>query len=169
MALPPDERRCTVTHASTGERCKAWAVKGDERQLCAGHAGLGVAASPEVARAAQQAGARRRSEVAEERRKTFAETFQRGAEENAPAYLARLNRIVEHGSDADAMKAMSLIMDRGIGRPREHVLNEHVVQGPTAVESIRLMPLEQRRALLAQYSLPAPDVVEVDAVEVDEG
>ena len=165
MPLPPDDRRCTEV-GRDGERCKAWAVKGAERQLCAGHAGLGVAASPDAARAAQKVATRRRREVAEERPRSYRETLQRAWEENAADVVARRMEIIRNGSDADALRAIEAMENRIYGRATERV--EVEATGPSTVDAVRLMPLEERRALLARVVLPAVPDVELGPDDVRE-
>ncbi len=86
------ERRCTA-HRSNGTPCKKFAIRGG--RVCSIHGGQ----APQVKRTAQE----RLAELVE------------------PA-IVELRRIMEQGdSDAVKLAAVKDILDRGVGKPQQHV------------------------------------------------
>lgn len=156
---PRDERLCTHVRED-GTLCGGWRVKGQE--LCAGHLGLGVAASPEAARAAQQAGVSRRSEIAQRRRRRAVDVYQDILElpvddvralarqrDLSVAEAFAVERVLmaldDSYSGADRAKAMEQLEARAMGRPTERV---EVEQSDPLRETLAGMSPEERRAML---------------------
>lgn len=153
-----DERRCQHVypegHEKAGQQCKGWRVTGSA--YCAGHSGLGLAASPEAAKAAAEASAASRQGEAQERsearKRSLADVLAARLEARADEIVERLLSIAEHGGDSEALRAISAMLDRVYGRPTEHVKHE-TIDVPDEIDELRRMTPEQRRALLIQDNL----------------
>jgi hypothetical protein len=159
MDTPRDPRKCEHVNED-GTLCNGWKAKGG--RLCAGHAGLGIAASPEAARRAQQAGAARRSEVAERARKRAVDVYRdmldlpvadvrklarRDDLTVAEAFAVErvLMALDDSYSGGDRAKAMEQLEARAIGRPTERL---EVEQADPLRETLAGLTPEERRAML---------------------
>lgn len=130
--LELDPRRCHYIypegHPKAGTQCQGWRVRKGEH--CPGHSGLGIAASPEAARRAAQAGARERQEQAqarsEARKRASLSLADRASafldrEDVQEAVEARWLATIRDGSDSDARQLLRDLMDRAFGRVTEKV------------------------------------------------
>lgn len=147
--VPPDDRRCTGV-GKDGERCKGWAMREHAQQLCGGHAGVGVAASPEAARAAQAKGAQRRSEDAEKPVRSAKQVYRQAVESAAQEFVdIRLAIARDTGaSDGDRLRAMEQLETRAMGRPTEHIEVETKV--PQSEAELAAMTVEERAAFIRE-------------------
>lgn len=151
--VPPDERRCTHVYEDgekAGLRCVGWSMKDSAAQLCAGHAGVGVAASPEAARAAQAVGAARRSEEAQKARETPQQVYRRLLREHAEKLGARLLDIAANGNDADSLRAIEQLTSRVMGKPKDTI--EVETKTPSSIDDLRAMTMEERRAFIRAHT-----------------
>lgn len=149
--VPPDERRCSHVYEDgdkAGERCVSWAMKDSAAQLCAGHAGVGVAASPEAARAAQALSAERSRERAEKPVRSAKQVFREGVERDAEEFYAIKLAIArdERAPASDRLRAMEALETRAMGRPTERVEVES--KTPTTVTELQAMSMEERIAFI---------------------
>jgi hypothetical protein len=69
-----------------------------------------------------------------------------GAGPRADEIVARKLEIIEHGTDADALRAMESIEARIYGKPKETVVQES--PEPKTLEELRSLSRDERRALL---------------------
>lgn len=101
-------------------------------QLCSGHAGRGVAASPEAARAAQRRASSNRRKQADAAKKSAQELYREALQANAAAFAdARVKcALDETVSWPERLKAMEALENRALGRPTEHVQTEDVSAKP---------------------------------------
>ena len=140
-----DERHCSHIRED-GSRCKGWKMRGSD--LCAGHAGRGIAANPSAyAREGAAVSAEVRQERAEVAPKSYKQALQAAWEQHAAAIVARRLDIITNGSDADALRAIEAMESRIYGKPKETV---EQVTTPRTVEAIRSMTADERRQLLHQ-------------------
>lgn len=149
--VPPDERRCIHVYPEgekEGQRCVGWALREQEARLCAGHAGLGIAASPEAARAAQALGAERRSEEASAAKKTPIQVYRDALRVNAEKLSARLLEIAANGNDSDSLRAIEQLTSRVMGKPKDHV--ELETKAPAVLADLAAMTQEERLAFIRE-------------------
>jgi hypothetical protein len=150
-----DPRRCGHSHED-GTRCKGWKVS--ESNYCAGHSGLGVAASPEAAAAAARQSAEVRQEKARVAKKRAIDVYRDAVEAHAQSFVdARLQIINDPTAPAgDRLRAMEQLESRAMGKPKETV--EQVNEEPEATQWLRQMTPEERRALMHRlYDEPDQD------------
>jgi hypothetical protein len=117
-----EPRRCSQLNKK-GEPCKAWSLKSDEQGRCPAHAGSALK-HLDPARA-QQRSAQVRKERKEARKKGLMDLLNDRLEAKADRIAERLEKLIDDGSDADFLKAMSEWMNRTHGRPKETVAVEH--------------------------------------------
>lgn len=150
MEASPDDRKCTHVRED-GTRCKGWRMKDHPAGLCAGHAGIGVAADPaEAARLSAESRREQAETRTEARKRTLKDMLAERLEEQADAIATRLTAIIANGDDSDALRAIENWMSRVYGRPTERV--EATVVEPESVAELRRMSSEERRALLARMA-----------------
>jgi hypothetical protein len=113
-----DSRRCEQ-RKEDGRRCRGWKVSGSS--YCAGHTGLGVAASPEAAAAAARQSAVVRQEKAQVAKRRALDVYREAVEEHAEAFVqARLSIINDSTASAgDRLRAMEQLESRALGKPKE--------------------------------------------------
>ena len=138
----PPKVRCTATKAN-GDQCGAWAIRG--RDICAGHAGVGVVLDP-VGYQAQSAASRRA--VREHRRRSAADHLADALERNAETLVSAA--VSQAETD---WRAVAWMFDRVYGKPTERV---EVAGGLDLVG----MTVGERQALAAS-ALSDPAVIEL--------
>jgi Ni,Fe-hydrogenase III component G len=110
-------------------------------------------------RAAANASAKTRRERAEKRaevrNRTLKDAIAERVEERAEQLVTRLLAIAEGGNDADALRAISTLLDRLYGKPRESVTVE--TEESEAARALRDLTPEQRLALWKQRGLRVVD------------
>lgn len=147
-----ERQQCEGTSKRTGERCTAPPMRGE--RLCAGHAGRGVAASPEAARAgAEAANAGRREQAqarAEARKATLRDLLARQLEEHAETIAAALLDVIQTGTHADKLRAIEQWTSRVYGKPTERVETGPLTE-PETDRELRAMTEEERLALIRRY------------------
>jgi hypothetical protein len=142
-----DPRRCE--HFSRdGRRCKGWKVRGSS--YCAGHSGLGVAASPKAAAAAARQSAVVRQEKAQVAKRRAVDVYREAVEEHAEAFVrARLVIINDPTAPAgDRLRAMEQLESRALGKPKETV--EHQDGKSEVDEALDRMSTEELEAIARQ-------------------
>jgi hypothetical protein len=133
-------QRCEGIKAD-GEQCGAWAALGGT--LCAGHAGLGIAADPAgYAKAANAKSVEVRQARAEERKMSLLERLARLLEADAEQ-IASEYRAAGKGGDWRATEAL---ITRVHGKPVERVQ----VEAPADPLGVAQMTPQERAELLAQ-------------------
>lgn len=138
--------QCTGTRKD-GERCGAHALT--DQELCAGHAGLGIAADPRAyAQAAAEASGRARSERAVQRRETLLERIGRQTEERAAEIVAAYFAAGERGD----WRALEALVTRVHGKPVERV----EVEAPADPLGVAAMTSVERQALIARLVAQHP-------------
>lgn len=149
--LPPDERRCTE-RGKDGERCKAYAVRGSDPLLCAGHAGRGIAANPlEAARqsaAVRKQQAEDREHVASEARKTVKQQLAGLSEELVGDLRAAYRDAIQTGSQEALRRAQAAeyLLSRVYGKPAQPTRDETPTVA-SALEELDSLSLEELAAL----------------------
>jgi hypothetical protein len=129
-----DARHCEHRRED-GRPCKGWKVTGSP--YCAGHSGLGVAASPEVAAAAARQSAEVRQMKAQVAKRRPIDVVREGLEADAEAFY-RVRREIALDSSAptgDRLRAIEQLESRALGKPKETV--EH--QGDGKSEADRML------------------------------
>lgn len=142
MATVPEEKRCTATKKD-GERCGARKALGGE--LCAGHAGLGVAGDPTVSKLAAQRSAENRRAKVEARKKTAMDWLADALEEKGERIAEAAARLAENGD----MRAAQFLFERVYGKPVERVQTEDVTD-------LDALTAEQRTALRRELAEQFP-------------
>lgn len=141
-----DARLCEQERED-GSLCGAWKVRGE--RLCAAHMGLGLAASPEAARAAARVTNDRRREQAQLRAKravdVYRDVLEAHAQEFADARLAIIRD--KHSTPSERLQAMSQLEDRALGKPTA-VTEDVTVREPEDIEAFRMLTLEEQLAVL---------------------
>jgi hypothetical protein len=134
-------RLCAATKRD-GTPCRAFAIA--ESDLCAGHAGRGLAANP-VAAAHQSAISRQTQ--AEVRKKRAIDVYREAVEEHAQSFVdARLQIITDQAAPAgDRLRAMELLESRALGKPKESVPVDS--EEFETERALRALSPEQRLAL----------------------
>lgn len=152
--LPPEGERCTGVKRD-GSRCTLKRAEG-YGDKCRAH-GMSPEERTALSRAGVEARQRRaeeRSDVVERGRKGLKALMAERLEERADVIVARLVDVVEHGTDADALRAAEVLMSRVYGRPVQPTEDLTPQRVPTTADEVRAMSPEERRALLA-LALPA--------------
>lgn len=108
----------------------------------------------EASKRARSERAEARTATVENARKGLKALMAERLEAQADALVTRLLDIVEHGSDADALRAADTLMSRVYGRPVQPTEDLTPSAVPTTAAEVRAMSPEERRALLA-LALPA--------------
>src|SRR5262249_1435832 len=121
--------------------------------LCAGHARIGAASSPDAARAGRQKGAPRQLEVAQRAQKSLRELLAERLEAHADVLIDRLLRIAQTGDDADARRAIEAMLSRVYGRPKDTVEHRvdparHIIDMSPEERAEPAVAIARRRALL---------------------
>ena len=140
-----DPRHCEHFYGD-GRRCKGWKVSGSS--YCAGHSGLGVAASPEAAAAAARHSAEVRQMKAQVAKRRPIEVVREGLEADAEAFY-RVRREIALDSTAatgDRLRAIEQIESRALGKPKETVETQEVKS--EADRALDEMSLEELEALV---------------------
>ena len=154
--LPPDARRCQG-EGRDGERCKAYAVRG--QSLCAGHAGLGIAADPAAAQAAsvrvRKEQAEDRQHVAEKAQRTVKQALAGLAEELVEELKGAYRAALRSGSADDLRRAQAAeyLLSRVYGKPAQPTRDETPTVA-TALAELDDLSLEELGALAR--GLPTP-------------
>ena len=156
----PDARRCSFMR-DDGTRCNGWRVHGEE--LCAGHLGKGVAASPEAARAAQKQGARRRSEMLAKARKRPEDAYREALYANAEEIANRLAEIAMHGEPSEAIRAAEVLTSRVLGKPTDR--HEVVAKVPETLQELEGMSRAELEAILAELELERGGSLQLELTE----
>jgi hypothetical protein len=125
-----DPRKCEGERKD-GSPCPSWKVRG--KSLCSGHLGLGIAASPEAARAAQRQSVDVRQEQASAAKRRAVDVFREAVEVHAEAFVAAKVAIAldQNAPAGDRLRAMEQLESRALGKPKETV--EHQ-DGKSAVD-----------------------------------
>lgn len=138
--------RCSETKKS-GEPCGAWAVNGGT--LCAGHAGLGIAADPHAYASdgarAKAANARDRAAL---RKETLLERLARLLEEQAGEIVAEYRAAGKSGD----WRATEALITRVHGKPVERVQ----VEAPADPLGVASMTAAERASLMAEIVAQYP-------------
>jgi hypothetical protein len=134
-------RLCAATKRD-GTPCRAFAIA--ESDLCAGHAGRGLAANP-VAAAHQSAISRQTQ--AEVRKKRAIDVYREAVEEHAQSFVdARLQIISDQAAPAgDRLRAMEQLESRALGKPKESVTVD--TEERETERALRALTPEQRLEL----------------------
>jgi hypothetical protein len=142
---------CAATKRD-GTPCRAFAIA--ESDLCAGHAGRGLAANP-VAAAHQSALSRQTQ--AEVRKKRAIDVYREAVEEHAQSFVdARLQIINDQAAPVgDRLRAMEQLESRALGKPKESVTVD--TEESETERALRALTPEQRLALWKQRGLQAVD------------
>jgi hypothetical protein len=145
MELPVSgASRCAAVKAD-GTPCRAFALR--DGDLCAGHAGIGLAANP---REAGLKGCARSAEVRAERaeirkrgvRQVLAEAVE---EEFLPAIKRAYGRGLESDDPSIAVRSAEALLSRVYGKPKETIVDNREV--PADFQAVRDMTSEQREKL----------------------
>lgn len=138
------KRQCTGVSKKTGERCKAFAMRGSD--MCAGHAGVGFGADPS---AAARKSADTRSGQAEVRKQRVRDRLAAAVEGDlADAIIAAYRKGLESDDPATAMRAAEGILSRVYGKPKETV---EQVQKPAEVQRLEDLSDEEFFAEWARF------------------
>jgi hypothetical protein len=142
---------CAATKRD-GTPCRAFAILGSN--LCAGHAGKGLAANP-VAAAHQSAVSRQAQ--AEVRKKRAIDVYREAVEEHAQSFVdARLQIINDSTAPAgDRLRAMEQLESRALGKPKESVTVD--TEESETERALRALTPEQRLELWRRRGLRAAD------------
>jgi hypothetical protein len=152
-----DSRHCEQ-RKQDGRRCRGWKVSGSS--YCAGHSGLGVAASPEAAAAAARQSAEVRQMKAQVAKRRPIDVVREGLEADAEAFY-RVRREIALDSSAptgDRLRAIEQLESRALGKPKETVEHQGE-ENPLRDELLRL-PQEERRAWLRDLNSRADEAAE---------
>ena len=134
-----DGTRCSLKKATGyGDYCRAHGMTPEQRMTLVRQ---GVEARQRRAKAS--------SDAVEHGRKGLQVLMAEALEEHAGAVVTRLLAIVDHGTDADALRAAEALMARVYGRPVQRTEDVTVQRTPTTVDEVRAMTPEERRSLLA--------------------
>jgi len=125
-----------------------------ESDLCAGHAGKGLAGNP-VAAAHQSAISRQTQ--AEVRKRRAIDVYREAVEEHAQSFVdARLQIINDQAAPAgDRLRAMEQLESRALGKPKESVTVD--TEESDAERALRALTPEERLQLWRRRGLRAAD------------
>jgi hypothetical protein len=142
-----DPRKCTHANAD-GELCKGWKVSASS--YCAGHSGLGIAASHAAASAASAQSARSRQRKAQVAKRRAVDVYRENVERDAEEFYALKLECARDKSApwSERLRAASELENRGLGKPVERT--EDVTAQSETVEALEAMTMAERNALLAR-------------------
>jgi hypothetical protein len=141
-------RRCSAMKRD-GTPCTAYAVRGEEAALCAGHRGLGNLDPVKAGRASAENRNKRAEARLERREKALRDLMADELQAHASVVVKRLLAIVEKGSDSDSIRAAESLLNRVYGRARETVEVSSVPSWASeALDQIRSLPADQ---ILSRY------------------
>lgn len=135
--------RCGATKAD-GSPCRAFALRG--RDICAGHAGLGLAANPgEAGRVGAAKSAEVRAERAEIRKRGIKQALADAVEkEYLDDILAAYGRGLTDPDAAVAVRSAEAILSRVYGKPKELI---ETLERPAELAAVAEMTREERDSL----------------------
>jgi len=140
-----ERAKCEATSTRTGQRCTAWAVRGESQ--CAGHLGRGIGADPErYSRLGAAVSAEVRQARVERRKTNFQSALEAEAVEHAEALARRLREIAldTDSTKSEAIAAMKFLVERAHGKPNQQVTQHTEYSHPD------LIPTEELMRLLAE-------------------
>jgi hypothetical protein len=128
----PAPRRCVAT-SKNGQSCKAYALRDEE--LCAGHAGRGLAANSKAA--ASQSAVRRQTQ-AQVRKKRAIDIYRDAVEEHAEDFIALRLAAVKDTSlpMSERLKAAEQLENRGMGKPKETLETKEISEAEQWMEGL---------------------------------